>query len=447
MKRFLIAILLCAVSVEYCCAQNNTVEKGKTLLQEYIAGVQNHADVTPLVVGIKELYEKTKIKERAKFKEMVAEKISEQLSSNQKESTRSLINVYQMIAEPNDRKLPMLYYFLGNMYAEQKDSTNLKNIISSLEMCANNSDKSSEYLFNLNEYLDRIRNYKPVTYGIEGVWITDACEPGQYYYNRPKYKIETFVEGSMMKYKIEGAAIEHFNFKHDPLNGNVVFSILDNGNLSQIEKEFGEDSIYIFWSSEKLSNTNLETIAQRRYLAGAIGTSVSVAYSNGSSDFSSQLAGGMIGGLAEIGMNALFDAIFEPSKRLVIIEAWLKKVNLNMFEGVFSWKESKVGSSTTNLNFEERIDSVALMRWTKESDVVFVQSKLFYPYAPYEVSFYKSGSKKRGIPYWKDMRNDKSTEFGQVYLRYKKTKNKSQFIFNYNYEQMDKLKKWCLENK
>lgn len=211
MKRFFLSLLLLSCIV-LCNAQNLITERSKNIINEYISGIHNGVDVTPLVVKIKDMYGNVNAMQKEEIKEMIVEVISEQLSDNQIIIARSLINIYQMLAEQNDRKLPLLYFLLGNMYAEQMDSINLKNAISSLKNCIDNDDNSLGYLNSLNGYLEQIRRYTPVTKGIEDSWISDVVVENKHL-SLPKYRIEAFHVGDNINYIISGAFIASYNTK------------------------------------------------------------------------------------------------------------------------------------------------------------------------------------------------------------------------------------------
>ena len=451
----------------FCCGQSNT-ERLKTILPEYITGLQNKTDITPLVILIKDLYASTEASERGSFKRVITEHISEQFSNDNKDTARSLIYVYQLIAEKDDEQLPLLYFIQGNMYAEQMDSVNLKNMISSLQACSQNNEEFSGYLEKLNDFLHEMRNYVPVTQDIEGKWISDAVENyGSGIIEFPKYEIETVNVGDKIKYYIDGGAIGHFKLDH-PSSSYFTGEAL----LSQIEKEYSYDSLYICWSSEKLSKFDLESITMARGIAGVVGTGVATGVSGGHSDLSSQLAGNLSGMVVEMGANALIDGLFSPSKRIVLIEAWLKKANNNMFEGVFSWKETKINSQSSK--FKEQKDTLTLMRWDSESNIIFMAGWRGCPYAPYKIrltkkqgeepkdvrvprtaaSFWASIGDKVGVGYYndgiyyKDLEKDMNCEFGKAFLKRTKAKgrNKLDFIKQYNLEQIEKLKTWCIKN-
>ena len=123
MKRFFVIMSFLA-GLLMCNAQNQLTERGKDILNEYISGIQSGVDVTPLVISIKDMYGTANAVQKQEFRDVIVEEIAGHLSNNQKEFARSLINIYQMIAERNDERLPKLYFILGNIYAEQKDTLN-----------------------------------------------------------------------------------------------------------------------------------------------------------------------------------------------------------------------------------------------------------------------------------------------------------------------------------
>ncbi|MBO7067553.1 MAG: hypothetical protein J6W52_02575 [Bacteroidaceae bacterium] len=446
MKKIYIATLsfFFIFAIGFCYAESQQTEKCKSLIREYISGGQGNIDVTPLVVGIKDLFSAANAKEKQELMDFIIANISEQLDNNQVSSARSLINIYQMVANHDDEHLPKLYYILGNIYSGQKDTVSLKHTITSLERFAGNSEEYRNYIKNLNDNLLRIRNYKPVSYDIEGLWLTDvAWNSKSTWFNYPKYHVEISNIGGRNQYRIDGSFIASYNNKH--FMSGLIFQ--EGSNYSQIEKEFGEDSLYLFWSSEKLTNADLQSIAARQYMAGAFGTAAAVGVAGGNSDMGSRVTGQLVGGLTEIGLNALFNSLFAPQKRIVIIEAWLKKVSNNMFEGLFSWKESKVGASTTNINFDETIDRVSLMRWNNESEVYFMHY-LKPPKDIDRIDYLNEFVYRPPFLYYTYFRDSQNQELRQVYQNWKATKSseRNDYLRNYHQQQIEKLKKWCMNN-
>lgn len=201
-------------------------------------------------------------------------------------------------------------------------------------------------------------------------------------------------------------------------------------------KEFGEDSLYICWASEKLSNEDLNNLNIARGLSSSIGTGVAVGVAGGSNDFSSRLSGQLSGMAIEMGMNALFDSMFSPSKKLILIEAWLRKVNRNMFEAIITSKQTKAKTVSNNLKFDEHSDTLTLMRWNKESDVIFMAGGfmgIIHPYCPYVCK--------------EDILIKSDSDFGKACLEFKKAKKKKEYIKEYNLQQIEKLRMWCMENQ
>lgn len=121
---------------------------------------------------------------------------------------------------------------------------------------------------------------------------------------------------------------------------------------------------------------------------------------------------------------------------------------------------------------------MSLLRWTKESGVVFMYFK-GVPLVPYQTSNLPVEKQKKIIekqkrknekiikenekaekeaangnvpkikplitvdeirPYWKDIRDDANTEFGKAYIEYEKSEDKRQFINEWNRKQIKKLR-------
>ena len=59
----------------------------------------------------------------------------------------------------------------------------------------------------------------------------------------------------------------------------------------------------------------------------------------------------------------------------------------------------------------------------------------------------KKGKKvdERILPYWEDLANDTSTEYGRAYQERKKNKNKKEFSRQWNKKQIEKLREYNME--
>lgn len=137
--------------------------------------------------------------------------------------------------------------------------------------------------------------------------------------------------------------------------------------------------------------------------------------------------------------------------------------------------KARVGEEPVKKEYSE---DMSLLRWTKESGVVFMYFKGM-PLTPYQTSTLSIEKQKKIIekqkqkneriirdnekairetpngnvpklkplvkvdviyPYWKDIRDDVNTEFGKAYIEYEKSKDKRQFINEWNRKQIRKLR-------
>lgn len=406
------------------------------------------------LMKIKDYYSQQPDTTKSKINNKMINIIADYLEEEHSDEAMAMIDLYDLLAESDDIKRPDLYFIKGNIYAERKDSIMLKETIGQLE----HFDGKKDYIDMLNNYLSQIRGITSSNYSLGGYWVSDILmtDIWGYGWNIPKYIIQSVDDKEDTNMTIE---------TYCPFITKVC--ITTKGNLKipapQISQKFyptSKDSLYIAWSSEKLKNYNAYLAGTLRQITGATAATISGElaqrhkYSTGEA-----LLGGLINSFTEIGLNLLFDAIFTPSKKLYVLESKLKRVNDYILQGEFTYKCSKVKAGEENdPQIDTSTERVTLLKWTPESGVVFM-SWNGHPLTPYPVSNTPiekqkkriEKAKKKGrqidetiLPYWKDLMNDTSTEYGKACQEKKKSKKEKEFIKQWNRKQIEKLRQYNL---
>lgn len=444
-------------------------------LKEFVTlRVENKDSSLPLM-KIKDYYSQLSDIDKGNLKNKIIDHISLYLKENQKNEAMAMIDLYDFLADKKDAKRPDIYFIRGNIYAERQDTIMLKETIAQIE----NSNGKQEYLDKLNDYLLQIRRFVPADQGLDGYWVSDVLYAG--YGILPKYIINARY-GETLSFTVKNKS----SFLYHCITTKNVFSLeFLKEQVSQQIIPYAKDSLYVLWSSEKLKNYDPELVGGLRQTIGMTGAAVVGKYSQHNKYSSGDAAlAQFTTGIVEIGANALLDVLFTPSKKIYLLEARLKRVNENIFAGKFIYRQTKVKETTTSIKFDEEKDILSLLRWSPESGIIFMGYAGF-PVTPYETSNTSTKKQKKNIekkklkkakqkvktsnnigslinsytpenytpevidetiiPCWKEIRDDASTEYGKAYLEYKKSKDKNEYMKEYNLKQLEKLREYNME--
>ena len=426
-----------------------------TWLNEFVTlRIENKDSSLPLL-KIKDYYNQLSDIDKGNFKSKIIEHISVYLKANKKNEAMAMMDLYDLFADKEDVKRPDLYFIRGNIYAERKDTVMLKETIAQLEKF----DDKKDYADKLNRYLLQIRGFALTDYSLNGYWVSDVLMSDVWGsgLDIPKYIIKVTSNDSITNMTIteDSPFITKVCITTKPLIADKI------PQTSQYLFPFNKDSLYVSWSSEKLKNYDANLVGGLRQLTGITSATISSElaqrheYSTGEA-----LAGSLVNSAVEIGLNSLFDALFTPSKKIYVLEGKFKRVNDNILKGKLKYTSSKIkAGEEDNARFNTETEDITLLRWTPESGVVFM-SWWGIPITPYEYSLEpvekqkkkiekakKKGKKvdERILPYWEDLANDTSTEYGRAYQERKKNKNKKEFSRQWNKKQIEKLREYNME--
>lgn len=218
-----------------------------------------------------------------------------------------------------------MLYVKGNILASKQDTIQLKKVIRRLNLLQDTVHSQTLY-----DHLIKIRNYVPADQGLDGTWISNRYRTDVY--DWPAHPITfDYIGGQTIVY-------------HKPyvleLENTCEYQPTDT---SRLVLPYAEDSLYIVWSSEKLKNIDPEALG---LLRGATSTAASIVSGNlarhNKVDLGEQILGNIATSAIEIGLNAIFDALWKPSKTVWILEGRFRRVNKYLLQGTLSYQNKKV---------------------------------------------------------------------------------------------------------
>lgn len=441
-KSFLVGLLFSIISYADIFAQSYDEARLETLTNEFIQRAES-SDALSLMTNIKSYYSSLSIDDKRKMLSYVTNKTSALLENEKKDEVLSVIFIYQNLTDIKDERLPTLLYIKGNIYAEKLDSIRLKNTIDELgNEIYKAHNKTSVYLTELRNNLEKVRSYIPAYKKLNGIWISDdlswntsnkrhviatgfsKCGPDIYL----NIDYDSFADTLSMKIdKLSDLSIQVAG------KGKAIVKIKDY--YSQLVIPYKSDSIYILWSSEKINLNGTEIAPLIRGSLSATSAAINAELSQKNKySFSEQLWKGMATTAIEIGINSILDVLFTPSKKMFVLEAHLKIVNDYLMTGDLIYKRSKIDAEGTNLNYDEYRTRVNLARWLPESGVAFYgwiqgtsgPGPLVHPSLNIKQKVYKKNENTR-YSYWK--RNVPKTS-AWAYLGYNKDQQKWLMLYN-----------------
>lgn len=360
----------------------------KDWIAEYILLNSQRNDASVPSMKIYNYYINASDEDKLALEESISKVAFTFVSEGKTEYALSATNLYELLPIESQKLNSQIYFTKGYCYAALCDSINLKSIISKLQRYP----KTTFYTSVLNSYLDEMR--KPVTSlkNLDGWWVSDVLmkvERGLFGMtvggDIPKYMVDVYEKNDSVLFEIN---------RMSPFNTDICYmtKTFSPDNIyhytdikSKIVIPYASDSICVIWSSEDLKNFNADIAQSLRQVTATIGATiageVNQRYKYSTSE---KIATDMLVDLGETAINAIFDAIFTPSKKIFVLQARLKKINDNILTGKLYFRQTKVKADDSNIKWEEYIDTVTFLRWKPEYDVVFMGKVAEYPLMPYD---------------------------------------------------------------
>ena len=300
-------------------------EKVTEWVGEYIEQKSYSRDTADPLIRLLGYSKQLKGKYYSAFDKLLVDSLTANLKRNSSDRVIAVVELYDhLFADTAANKTKMLYV-KGNILASKQDTIQLKKVIRRLNLLQDTVHSQTLY-----DHLIKIRNYIPADQGLDGTWISNRHRPD--IYNWPSQQI-TF------DYKDGQTIVYHKPYLKELERANEY----EPTDTSRLVLPYAEDSLYIVWSSEKLKNIDPEALG---LLRGATSTAASIVSGNlarhNKVDLGEQILGNIATSAIEIGLNAIFDAIWKPSKTVWILEGRFRRVNKYLLQGTLSYQSKKV---------------------------------------------------------------------------------------------------------
>lgn len=351
----------------------------KDWIAEYILLNSQRNDASVPSMKIYNYYINASEEDKLALEESISKVAFTFVSEGKTEYALSATNLYELLPIESQKLNSQIYFTKGYCYAALCDSINLKSAIYKLQRYP----KTTFYTSVLNTYLDEMR--KPVTSlkNLDGWWVSDMLYDKKEWYglgHTPKYILKINELSGNTDFWLERRSA--FNTRICNKTRGWVWDATDDIK-SKIVMPYASDSICVIWSSEDLKNFNADIAQSLRQVTATIGATiageVNQRYKYSTSE---KIATDMLVDLGETAINAIFDAIFTPSKKIFVLQARLKKVNDNLLTGKLYFRQTKAKAGE-EIKWEKYVDTISLLRWKPEYDVVFMGKDKEYPVMPY----------------------------------------------------------------
>lgn len=299
-------------------------EKVTEWVGEYIEQKSYSRDTADPLIRLLEYSKQLKGKYYSAFDKLLVDSLTANLKRNSSDRVIAVVELYDhLFADTAANKTKMLYV-KGNILASKQDTIQLKKVIRRLDLLEDTIHSQTLY-----DHLIKIRNYVPADQGLDGTWISNRYRSDVY--NWPAEPITfDYIGGQTIVY-------------HKPYVYELEYTSDYPTDTSRIVLPYAEDSLYIVWSSEKLKNIDPEALG---LLRGATSTAASIVSGNlarhNKVDLGEQILGNIATSAIEIGLNAIFDALWKPSKTVWILEGRFRRVNKYLLQGTLSYQSKKV---------------------------------------------------------------------------------------------------------
>lgn len=313
-----------ATRTEYVKPPSEPFEKVTEWVGEYIERKSDFRDTADPLIRLLEYSKQLRGKYYSAFDKLLVDSLTANLKRNSNDRVIAVVELYDhLFADTAANKTKMLYV-KGNILASKQDTIQLKKVIRRLDLLEDTVHSQTLY-----GHLVKIRNYVPADQGLDGTWISNWYRTDGYNWSMNPITFD-YKNGQTIVY-------------HKPYVYELEYTSDYPTDTSRIVLPYAEDSLYIVWSSEKLKNIDPEALG---LLRGATSTAASIVSGNlarhNKVDFGEQLLGNIATSVIEIGINAIFDAIWKPSKTVWILEGRFRRVNKYLLQGTMTYTGQKV---------------------------------------------------------------------------------------------------------
>lgn len=315
-----------------------------SLLPIYLDAKSAGRDYTAPLTGIVMDYAKMSPEQKKLYRIAVIDRGVQYMEAARYDEALAMGDLYKAFnTQPENPYASETFAFIRGVKAAllYGDSLTLKQEIAVIESLGN-ADKPSlrkARVATLNTYLQQIRDYIPPHNTLSGTWIADLCELSNGY---PLVIMDIEQPDDPHKGKA------NFRLRHRhalELNYGHGSVFKDSTLLAQEVLSYAGDSIYCAWASESMRNPSPELNMLFRSTGMTFSNALSqkLIFECGNS-FASSLMGGITGGILDAGVNALADAILNPSKKAIFLQMKMRKINDRLMEGDIYFSAMKVKS-------------------------------------------------------------------------------------------------------
>lgn len=371
-------------------------EKVTEWVGEYIEQKSYSRDTADPLIRLLGYSKQLKGKYYSAFDKLLVDSLTANLKRNSSDRVIAVVELYDhLFADTAANKTKMLYV-KGNILASKQDTIQLKKVIRRLNLLQDTVHSQTLY-----DHLIKIRNYVPADQGLDGTWISDKIWPDRY--NLPAHPITfDYKNGQTIVYKRE--CVYELEYKYEPTD------------TSRLVLPYAEDSLYIVWSSEKLKNIDPEALG---LLRGATSTAASIVSGNlarhNKVDLGEQILGNIATSAIEIGLNAIFDALWKPSKTVWILEGRFRRVNKYLLQGTLTYQSKKVDVDGKVSNKSSWTDEISYTHYNPD-DHIYWAGRRFEICAPHEWQRkYIEARKNQFFPAKKDKKHFNSFQLLKIW--------------------------------
>lgn len=366
-KRLATIILLTLFTVcsQGLHAQVNTEQ----ILDTYLSAINSGEDTTPYITKIIQRTKGFSQEQLSQFKKLIIERLDIDSSPEEKNpnTAMALINLYAQLASSDDKRLDDLYFHKGEICALQTgDTIMLKESIMELKLSDYvETEKTQNYIKVLNEYLEQIRNYVPMSKRLDGIWISDLDWTAD---GLPAYVL--IFDGPRPRLDIGGYAASCL------AQFSTWGNLKDEGpTFVQSVEDLNDEKVYMAWSNEKLKVPNQKVAQGVSQAAGdmaysVFGDGVSTLINSAGGDFVGNAVGNAFGNVASSLVSDAVASLFAPSKKIYVMEMELKKNNDKELIATAHRKNIKIGKNGVP-SVQEYTDHIKFIRYNPESGVFF----------------------------------------------------------------------------
>lgn len=347
-------------------------QSADALFEHYMELRKEGKEATEVLLQLNTSYNKLKPVAQTAFRQKLLDSIVSMLKEEQKETSVSLIALYKSIAPEKDVKLADLYYIEGCIYAEQQDTTKLKFTINTLEdFSVKNKLSKQDDLQILKKELEKMRRRNRLFNELNGYWVSTNIFVHSY--KEAPITTAPVILGLPVLTSLIQPSGKNIEGQKMDMRMYMTRSSIDKLNC-QIFLPYAEDSLYVCWCTEDMHNFDPQVSGALRNVAGLGSSAVAASLVDRKSGLGTKVQAQMVGGLIEMGMNGIFNLMFQPSKKVEILELKVKIDSENQMTGTATIHRIKGTANNPVSKYETQSQNIQMIRWDSSWPIQFMQT-------------------------------------------------------------------------